>query len=412
MLTLIRYELKKILGNRAGMVVCLVVLLFLTGLPLVQYLMAYRYGGGQAYFGLDVEAFIKEQKNSHAGVLTEERIEADLAVIEHAGEVYSTSSMEEMESGSISTYSPKEYEDATVVITDDYYRFIQWSSVDWSVQSEQRLNSLEEAAKANVKETVERDNVDGHPVFRTQVEKDYWIEMVDRVAWPLTYGYAGAWSNALSNILLLGIGILAVCIALSGVFSGEYQTRTVAVLLPTRRGKSTLPWAKMAASFIFVTIYWLLITVATLGVHVAVCGMDGWDLPYQLVASYGQGINPYPLTAGQAVLLKYLLGYVMAIGMGGLTLLLSSKLRSTLPVAIIPTALVFAGVLAEVMGADVKLFALAPFATLIHAYEWLLTYAVGSLVVDLPIAVMVLYLVLFAVCVPLATRIFARHQVA
>ena len=49
---------------------------------------------------------------------------------------------------------------------------------------------------------------------------------------------------------------MAACIAVSGVFAGEYQGGTASIVLPTLRGKRSLPVAKVFVSMLFATAYW------------------------------------------------------------------------------------------------------------------------------------------------------------
>lgn len=406
MLMLIKYEIKKILGNRVAMVTCVLALLVMAGMQFAQYTSANGpVSSGINFQGPDTEKAAKESMDSHAGLLTDERIAADMEIYDKAQAVFSAT-MLGMDTGV--TYSDEILQAVDMVMHDSYYSFIQPAHYVFAEDGQTPTNNLETFAKRSLEDQVNFDYIEAFPITRTQAEKDYWIDMAEQVEWPLTYGYTGPWDNALSSALLLGIGILAVCVALSGVFSGEYQARTAAIVLPTERGRSVLPWAKILASLIFVALYWLVIAGVTLAVHVAVCGIDGWDLPYQLVAG---SYSPYPLTLLQTVLLKYVLGFVMSLGVGGITLLLSSKFRYALPVAMVPIALVFAGVLAEYLSADIKVFSLTPFSALSHAYEWLLTYAIGDFVLDIPRAVTLIYIALFAVCVLIATCLFRRHQV-
>lgn len=407
MLTLIKYELKKILGNRAGVVACMLALLFLVALPLLQYLMLDRYEGSQVYHGLDAVEFDKEQMNSHAGPVTAERAMEAHEALEQAQETLNAE-IDEV-TGEPLPVDDKAAREAWAIIWDSYYTWAE-SLIIGEDDLATDMEAMEANAKAKLRSSLDVQHFGARAVEYTEDEQDFWMGMAEQVSWPLNYGYTGPWKDALINCLMLGIGILAVCVVLSGVFAGEYQAKTAAIMLPTARGKSMLPWAKIVAALIFVSLYWLLITAGTLAVYVAVCGMDGWDLPYQLASLNVE--NPYPLTLCQVVLLKYLLGYVMVLGMGGITLLLSSKMRSVLPVALTSVALVFAGVLAEVMNMNPKVFALTPFSALTHAYDWLLSYGFAGFVVDLPTAAIVFYLVLFAICVPVSILFFRRHQVA
>ena len=140
-----------------------------------------------------------------------------------------------------------------------------------------------------------------------------------------------------------------------------------------------------------------------------VCGADGWNLPLQVALGFD---NPYPLTIGQAVLALYGLGYLVALGMAAFTLLLSAKMRSTMPVAAIPMAVVFLGLLGLFITPLTKVAALTPLAGLNYAFDRMLSYAAGPVVADLPTVLAVLYAIMLVALTPLAMRVFRRHQVA
>ena len=57
-------------------------------------------------------------------------------------------------------------------------------------------------------------------------------------------------------------------------------------------------------------------------------------------------------------------------------------------------------------------FTLTPMAALNWSFSRLVSYAAGPVVADLPTVAALLYAVLIVACVPLATRLFRRHQVA
>ena len=83
-----------------------------------------------------------------------------------------------------------------------------------------------------------------------------------------------------------------------------------------------------------------------------------------------------------------------------------------MPVAVIPMALVFLGVIALFSTPLAKAALLTPFSGLTYAFDAMVSYAAGSFVVDLPTALAMLYAVMIVVFVPLAIYSFRRHQVA
>jgi hypothetical protein len=122
--------------------------------------------------------------------------------------------------------------------------------------------------------------------------------------------------------------------------------------------------------------------------------------------------NPYPLTVGQAVAASYALGYLVALGMAALTLLLSSRLQSSMPAAIVPMAFVFLGVIGLFSTPLAKAALLTPFSGLSYAIDAMASYTIGPFVAGLPMKLAALYGIMLIAFVPLAIRSFRKHQVA
>ena len=136
----------------------------------------------------------------------------------------------------------------------------------------------------------------------------------------------------------------------------------------------------MLAALVFAMAYWWLCAVVIVGIDVVICGAEGWSLPVQVVFGFD---NPYPLTVGQTMLAVYGLGYLVALGMAALTLLLSSKMRSTMPVAVVPMAIVFLGMFALFITPLAKAGSLTPMAGMNYAFSHMASYAAGTAAIDL-----------------------------
>ena len=76
-------------------------------------------------------------------------------------------------------------------------------------------------------------------------QKEYWGNMADKVDTPLQYGYYGGWEVMISSFELLMFALLAICIVVAPVFSGEYQAGTDAVILSAQYGKTKLTTASI-----------------------------------------------------------------------------------------------------------------------------------------------------------------------
>jgi len=405
--TLIRYEIKKILGNKPGMAACALILVMLVAVATANLLTmdTMDIETGELSHGIEAQQAYRHIQESHAGLLDDERIAADASTFDHANELaqdtqgfYDLSNQE-----IVDKYGLQFWQETRGVIEQGYYMEI----VGTLDSASPRASSLEQGARARMDGSLENGFWNYFPY--TDAEKAYWHRQIDEISWPLEWGYDGGWHYVLTWKGFAGLAIVALCIALSGVFAGEYRDRTAAVVLPTRRGKKALPVAKAIAALVFTTVYWCVLAACIIAIHIGIYGTDGWNLPIQVVFGLD---NPYPMTVGQAVLVSYALGYLVALGMAALTLLLSSKMRSTMPVAVVPMALVFLGVIALFSTPLAKAALLTPFSGLTYAFDAMVSYAAGPFVVDLPTVLAMLYAVMIVVFVPLSIYSFRSHQVA
>ena len=131
--------------------------------------------------------------------------------------------------------------------------------------------------------------------------------------------------------------ILAICIVIAPVFSGEYQAGTDAVILSGKYGKTKLITAKIVSSLLFAILAFTLHVVVACGLPLAAFGADGWNLPVQIANT----TIPYPFTFLQATLLSIGIIYLILLAMIGLTLLLSSKMKTPYLVLIVLVPILF-----------------------------------------------------------------------
>ena len=74
--SLIRFELKKIAGNRAGMIACAVALVLLVAMSVMNVLTtgAWDLRSGEYVTGMSAQDAIRYTEEGHAGVLDDERV--------------------------------------------------------------------------------------------------------------------------------------------------------------------------------------------------------------------------------------------------------------------------------------------------------------------------------------------------
>ncbi len=241
-------------------------------------------------------------------------------------------------------------------------------------------------------------------------QKKYWSNMANHVNPPLQYGYYEGWEIIISSFELLMFALLAICIVVAPVFSGEYQAGTDAVILSSKYGKTKLITAKIAASLLFGTIAFVLHIVVACGLPLATFGVDGWDLPLQITNT----IIPYPLTFLQAVLINIGIIYLVLLAMIGLTLLLSSKMKSPYLVLIVLIPVLFIPMFLAPNGTtgayNLTLF-LLPYRATMPEFNKYISYQLGGCVFDVLTARAILYTLLAIIMLPLARLGFKKHQV-
>lgn len=245
----------------------------------------------------------------------------------------------------------------------------------------------------------------------TPSEADWWNMKDDEVG-EYTTGYAEGWRMLIYSISWGVIIMMAVCIGISPVFAGEYQTKCDSILLCMRYGKNRLVLAKIIASILHATILYWGLTIMYTGIHLGALGIDGWNLPIQ--SHYSDPSISYDLTVLQAYGLALLMGYVMTLGLTGFVLLVSSLLKN--PYGVIITA--FATLCVPLflsMGRGGYLYkhllGLLPEKIDTFGFDYYLVYRVGGLTLTWPVAAIIVNGICAVILSCFAYRSFRRHQV-
>ena len=147
---------------------------------------------------------------------------------------------------------------------------------------------------------------------------------------PLRYGWTEGWANLLGNGIG-GFGQLflppVLGLVLSPVFAGEKRRGMRPVQLTTRRGAGALARAKVGSALAYTMELYGLYAGVLLLFQFGYLGIEGWDLPIQLIKSLATA--PWAMWQG----LVYEFAYVLcsSLGFAGITLLFSALLGGTVP---------------------------------------------------------------------------------
>lgn len=262
------------------------------------------------------------------------------------------------------------------------------------------------------RQKVASELVGGNQAFTySEAEQTFWKEKASSIQTPVEYGYAGGWLDFFDMSVFLIFALIVCAIACASVFNTEYREKTDAVLLSTKLGKSKLGTAKVVASVIVASVVYLVMLVVLLGVPLAFFGTEGAGLPLQL----RELCNAYSLSLGAAVLVICVVGYLVMLGLLGVTLLLSSRMRSSMGILAIIAAIVIVPMMMSNLHNNVAnhILFLFPYLALdANNFFDMVSYSLGSLVVEYPVALAIFYAALFIAGAVLSKRWFSKHQVA
>ncbi len=166
-------------------------------------------------------------------------------------------------------------------------------------------------------------NLDGFTLNNTSVEM--LTELYNDVESPMVFAHIVGYSQAM-NMYSTNAVIAALFAAafLSGLFSGEYQTRAVALQLSSKNGKHLLFLAKIITATIFCAVIVLSSALATMGIMMATYGPENPDASIQNTISY----LPYNFNLIQAVLIDFVVVFFVFLSFASFVILISAWVSS------------------------------------------------------------------------------------
>lgn len=232
---LVKYEFLKILRKKSTLVVMAISLLLTAvffALPIIQF-QTYNQDG--VLRGLAGIAYEKEQYENISVPLTDEYVAQTVEEVKQLFENPDNVGYDGQEQFLIdeaywNEIAPRE--DLLNMIAQNYAQpnvsvgYSALADADFSADADfyqARQDKIEKVLNDPSKEL-------------SQAQKDYWQNMNSQVETPFQYGYFEGWSVIISCFELLIFPLLAICIILCPVFSGEYQAGTDAVVLSAKYG--------------------------------------------------------------------------------------------------------------------------------------------------------------------------------
>lgn len=415
--SLIKFELKKICSQRVTQVAVIVIAAFLAWVTTFNITSQFALDPnavGEEFEGASAIAQQKENADVLAGPITDEA--ATSAIREWKTFMVGDEIAERYQWGDANVgEDAKEYWDfyaprgsyLLLIVGPWMQGFEMPVSVASRIKTSTTLDLYEQA-----RQKVASELTAGNDVFvYTEAEQAFWKEKASGIQTPVEYGYAGGWLDFFDMSAFLIFALIVCAIACASVFNTEYREQTDAVLLSTKLGKSKLGSAKVIASVIVASVVYLVMLAVLLGVPLAFFGTEGAGLPLQL----RELCNAYNLSLGVAVVLICVVGYLVMLGLLGITLLLSSKMRSSMGILAIIAAIVIVPMMMSNLHNNIAnhILFLFPYLALdANNFFDMVSYAIGPLVIEYPVMLAIFYVVLFVAGTVLSRRWFSKHQVA
>lgn len=215
--------------------------------------------------------------------------------------------------------------------------------------------------------TAMRENVihDGHELNCTDAELNKCIEAYEKIDKPMVYSYSMAYTNLLEVLFIVGWTLIIVTsVALSGVFADEKKFRTDALILSTRKGRTSICIVKILASITVSLLQSFILLGGCFGIMFGIYGATGWNAMIQNIIP----TSLWNITIGQMVLIYIALAVGSSIFFAMTNMLVSYITKSAVATMAAHAAIIFVGLfnVPTKLGLISKLWELRPSLSLYY----------------------------------------------
>lgn len=304
-MTLVRFELKKILTRKTA-IISLVIMMLAMGF-MASSDVIFRDESGKS--GFDIVTEYREQSLHLNGRLI------DNALLREMRE-----SFEERAKASDGTVDTK-------AIPEDWgtpYRAI-YVIVRSIAGSGSNILEVDEDTLYKAWEAYNESRWDTY--YLTEGEKEYWREKLTEVEKPFTYYYSYGSSKLMVEFYTCSVlMLLMVTVSLSAVFSDEYSKGMDKLIMSTVKGKGKTYFAKLVAGVIFAFVGALLLILSGIIPTLIIYGAEGMNAAVQLYTE----TSPFDLTIGNVLCIFMVIYLITAVLYAVLTMLFSQVFRNSI----------------------------------------------------------------------------------
>ena len=243
---------------------------------------------------------------------------------------------------------------------------------------------------------------------QTGKEKEYLLQIDERVSKPFYYGWIQGWQNLLSKTIDLSANTMALFLAivLSTLFAGEWHDNTSSLVLTTKNGWKKIAFAKIVTGIAFAVELFAIIAIGDIVSQLFFMGTTGWDMPVQMIKLTAIA----PVNMLQAEIYEWVFTLLGMIGYAGIVMLISSAVKSNVLALILSLAVVYVPTLIDpylpfVLQKTLSLIPLVGSGTdIFRTY----TFHIFGNYIWSPYLMIIVPVLIGIVCVPLAIKKWSR----
>ena len=406
---MILFEIKKVLsrtGSKVGLLV-LCITLAVTSYFAIGY-STYVDREGNEHTGISAVHTLREEKEKWTGVVTEEYLKEVIRANNEINEVYPYNPSDPVTSDMGYSLS-QGFEDIQTIINCAFGGFRSYDYFRIDSVTEEEVGALYENRIRNVSTWLASDEA---KELYSDAEKEYIINSYETLETPFYYEPKDGWQAALEYVItIIMITMLVLGFFVSGIFSCEFQWKADSIFFSTKYGKNKGTLCKMAAGLIIVTVvYWSMIFLFSLIVF-CVYGTSGADCVIQ--TSHAGWKSLYHMTYFQEYLLVIVGGYVGALFILLLSMLVSAKTHTGVIAVTIPFIMIF---IQSFFGGFPKLTAILgllpdQLLQMSMAVNTFVLYEIGGKVVPSVPILMTIYPILCIVLLPIMYHVYHRTEI-
>ncbi|MDE7274287.1 MAG: ABC transporter permease subunit [Lachnospiraceae bacterium] len=174
---------------------------------------------------------------------------------------------------------------------------------------------------------------------QTGKEKEYLLQIDEKVRKPFHYGWIRGWQTLLSITIDTTAESMALFLAvvLSTLFAGEWHDNTSSLALTTKNGWKKIAAAKIATGLVFTVELFIMIAICDIASQLFFMGTTGWDMPVQLIKL----IAIAPMNMLQAEIYEWAFTLLGMVGFAGIVMLISAAVKSNVLALILSLAVVY-----------------------------------------------------------------------